>query len=189
MKNLKFLTLAIAILGFTATSFAQNEAEATAESFATIITPLSLVKVTNLSFGNIISSAEAGEIIVNTNDVASNGTGGATMAMAGTGDDPQAASFEVTGEGSQQVNFTIAATELTHDGTTPVNGVTTAMTLSNFTTNISGSEAALTGTTFSKTLTASGTPEEFKIGATLNVGATQSAGKYTGSITLTAIYQ
>lgn len=189
MKNLKFLTLAIAILGFTATSFAQNTATATVESFATIITPLSLEKGTNLSFGNIISSAEAGKITVNTDGVASNGTGGATMAMAGTGIASQAASFKVTGEGDQQVNFTIAASKLTHDGTTTVNGTTTAMTLSDFTTNISGSEEAVTGTTFSKTLTASGTPEEFKIGATLNVGVTQSAGKYTGSITLTAIYE
>jgi len=163
MKQMtKFFTLAIVMLAFTVSTFAQ----ATATATATIVTPIAIANTVDMNFGNVAAGAALGTVVL-TPAGARSVTGGVTLpAIAGT---VTAASFDVTG----QANFTYAIT-LPAAATTIDDGGGNTMTVTTFTSNPNS-----TGT-----LSAGGA-ETLTVGATLNVGATQVAGTYVSATPFT----
>lgn len=94
----RIITLALAILGFTSSTFAQSTAtNATANASATLLTPLSITKDVDLNFGNIASSNEEGTAVLTTGGVISR-TGGVAILDGVT---PAAAKFTVIGASSE----------------------------------------------------------------------------------------
>jgi hypothetical protein len=158
----KIYLLALAVIGFSANSFAQSSATATAT--AIIITPISIAKTIDMNFGNIAVGGSAGTVVL-TPLGARSSTGGVTLPVtAGT---VTAASFTVTGLGTSTYLITLPAV-----ATTLTSGANT-MTATLFTS------VSPTGT-----LAAGGT-QVFTVGATLNVGATQAAGTYVSGTPFT----
>ena len=155
MKNL--LALAIIVLGFAATSYAQ--VTATASTTATIITPIAIEKDVDMNFGNIAVSPTLGGTVVLPTSGARTKTGGVTLpVVTGT---VSAASFTVTGEGNSTYSITLPSSAIT------LTGPSGTMTVENFVSTPSNTGTLSSGT------------QEVKVGATLNVGAAQPAGTYT----------
>ena len=162
MKRLFILLVAVA--GFGVSSFAQ--VNATATSTATIITPISITKVTDMNFGNVAVSTSAGTVVL-TPAGARSKTGGVTLpATIGT---VAAASFTVAGASGYTYSITLPAT---------------ATTL----TRQTGTET-MTADTFTSTPTTTGTltggSETLNVGATLNVAGSQVAGVYVSGTAFT----
>lgn len=112
----KFITLAIAILGFSSATFAQSEA--TAAASATLLTPLSITKDKDLNFGNIASSNEAGTAVLTTGGVVSS-TGGVAILDGVT--PPAAAKFTVVGASSETYSMQAPASIVLTSGSTNLN--------------------------------------------------------------------
>ena len=159
MKNItKLFAIAIAVIGFASTSFAQ--VTATAETSANIIGPISIMKNTNMSFGNVaVSPTVAGTVVL---DVASarTKTGGVTLpVITGT---VAAAKFTVSGQSGTTYSITLpASVVLTNGGN--------SMTVDGFTSTPTATGSLATGT------------QELFVGATLNVAAGQISGLYTNT--------
>lgn len=162
------LFFAIGLLGFAFNSNAQSTATATAT--ATIITPISISKNADMSFGNIAVQAGTGGTVILATAGTRTSTAGVTLpSTAGT---VSAATFTVTGSGSLTYAITLpSSVTLTHSG-----GVQT-MAAASFTSN-----PASTGTLSSGT-------QNISVGATLTVAAGQLAGVYTsGNFNVTVNY-
>ena len=162
MKNIaKSLVIAAIAIVSANSSFAQ--ASATASASATIVTPISIAKVTDMNFGNVaVSATLAGTVILAPASTrTTGGAGGVTLpAVTGT---VAAASFTVSGQATYTYAISLPATKtLTSGGNN--------MTVDNFT-----STPSATGT-----LGAGGT-QTLTVGATLNVAAGQAAGTYTNA--------
>lgn len=173
MKTFKMITLTLAFFGLTTVS--ANAADATATASATIITPISIVKATNLSFGNIAAGTAAGTVVMapaGTRTVT--GTNGPTLpASTGT---VSAATFNITGLVGMTFSITLPASAITLSNGTPAND----MTLNTFTsTPTVAAGGTLTGGT-----------ALLSVGGTLSVGANQAAGTYnsTSDLTVTVNY-
>lgn len=161
----KFFVVVIAMFAFTAGSFAQVSATATAS--ATIVAPITITKMVDMNFGNVAVNAVAGTVVLTPAGVRST-TGGVTLpANAGT---VAAASFTVGGQG----NFTYSIT-LPAAATTISSGANT-MTVDTWSSN----PTVIAG----GTLNAGGT-ETLLVGGTLNVNANQAAGAYTSAVPFT----
>ena len=160
--TIKIFSLAIAIIGFSATSFAQNGVSATATATSNIIAPIAITNNANMNFGNIaVLSNEAGTVVLAPAGGRTR-TGGVTLpSNNGT---VAAAQFTITGA----TGYTYAVT-LPSDPTTVTSGINN-MTVNAFTSTTDGT-GTLTGTL-------TGGSSILKVGATLNVGAGQAAGTY-----------
>lgn len=136
---------------------------------ATIITPIGITAVLPLEFGEVVGTGGGGTVTIGT-DGSRSGTAALIVSSQGT---EQAATFDITGEGSNTY-----AISLPDDVTVTVDdvGAGAAMAVTTFVSNPSG-----TGT-----LTAGA--QTIAVGATLVVGASQVAGAYTGSFTVTVEY-
>ena len=160
-RTSKIIALAIVMLAFTAATFAQVTASATAS--ATIITPIAISKTVDMNFGNVAVNSSLGTVVLTPAGTRSR-TGGVTLpAVGGT---VTAASFTVTGAGTSTYAITIPSTNYTI-------------------TRVSGSETMIVNTfasTPSGTGTLSGGTQTLTVGATLNVGASQVAGTYTNAV-------
>ncbi|MCE5320546.1 MAG: DUF4402 domain-containing protein, partial [Bacteroidales bacterium] len=100
--TIKIFSLAIAIIGFSATSFAQVSATATATS--TIVTPIAISKTVDMNFGNVAVSSSAGTVVLATAGTRT-ATGGVTLpATSGT---IAAAEFTVTGQAGYTYSITL----------------------------------------------------------------------------------
>ena len=156
-KMTKFLALAIMMLAFTAGTFAQ--VSATASATATIITPIAITKTTDMNFGNIAVNASGGTVVLTPAGGRSTTSGCTLPAATGT---VTAASFTVTGEGTSTYVISLPANHTI----TRVSGTET-MIVDVFASTPSGT-GALTGGT-----------QTLLVGATLNVGVSQVPGSYT----------
>ncbi|WP_372639776.1 DUF4402 domain-containing protein [Ancylomarina sp.] len=172
MKNYtKVFAIAIAMFGFATSSFAQ--ADATAVASATIVTPISIVKVNDMSFGNLAVSATGGTVVLPAitgtpvRDVTGGGAGVTLPATTGT---VTAASFTIGGQADYSYVVTLPG-DITLTGVTPTN----TMTLGDFkSSNEVGN--GLVGTTL-------------YVGGTLTVGAGQAEDVYTSDVfTVTVNY-
>lgn len=154
-KIVKFLVFGIVMIAFSANTFAQVSATATAT--ATIVSPIAISKTVDMNFGNVAASAALGTVIL-TPAGARSITGGVTLpATAGT---VTAASFTVTGTPGYTYAITLPAVALTITSGGP------SMTVDTWTSNPTPTGTLVAGTS---TLT---------VGATLHVGANQAAGVY-----------
>jgi hypothetical protein len=159
MKKLSTFTAGlIAMLCSTTSTFAQVTVSANAT--ATIVTPISITKTADMSFGNVaVQSSTAGTVVLAT-DNSRTQTGGVTLpATTGT---VSAAIFTVSGEGAYTYTITLPSS-LT------ISNSAINMTINTFTSTPSGTGTLSSG---SQTL---------KVGATLNVAAAQAAGTYTSA--------
>jgi hypothetical protein len=150
------------MIGFASTSYAQTDfITATATANATIITPIAIIKVNDLNFGNIVATTTGGTVVLSPAGARTE-SGVQLPAVTGT---VSAASFTVTGQDGYAYSVTLPA-----DGYAIKTGTgtpTQTMTLTSFISNTTGT---LTGGT-----------ETLSVGATLNVVANQAAGTYIGA--------
>jgi hypothetical protein len=165
---LKFFSLAIVMIAFSATTFGQ----ATATASATIVTPIAIAKTVDMNFGNIAASAVAGTVVLPAALApARTVTGGVTLpATPGT---VTAATFTVTGASGFTYSITLpASATLTGPGANMIANTFVS-------TPTVGAGGLLTGGT-----------QTLYVGATLNVGAAQVAGAYTtpAAFTVTVNY-
>lgn len=160
MKSLIKISLVLfAMVAFGATSFGQTQtASATANTTATIVTPIAIVQTTDLEFGNVaVSATNAGTVAMSTNSTRTV-TGGCTLpATTGT---TTAAAFTVTGASGFTYAITLPASVSIDDNNS------NTMLVNGFVSDPDG------------TGTLSGGTETLKVGATLNVAAGQAAGTY-----------
>ncbi|TFH37721.1 MAG: DUF4402 domain-containing protein [Bacteroidia bacterium] len=145
------------LVAFSAGAFAQP-ATATANATATIVTPIAIAQVDDMSFGNIGTTGAVGTVSITTAGARAV-TGGCYLpAVTGTFN---AASFDVTGQAN--ATYTIAINEVS----ITLSGPGADMTLDTWAT-----DPTPTGT-----LSGTGT-ETITVGATLHVGVGQLAGAY-----------
>lgn len=150
---------------FAATAHAQASATASATASVEIATPISLQNTAGLDFGVVAAAPGAGTVVVST-------AGGVTESggVNVLGGSPAAAAFTVGGQGSYAYSITVPSAAVTlSDGTN-------SMTVDNFVDSKGGSSSLVNGA------------DTFTVGATLNVGANQAAGSYTGSFDVTVAY-
>lgn len=166
----KILGLAIVMmLAYSQVSLAQSQASMTANATATIVTGLSCAHGTNsdLAFGKIIASNQAGTVVVSPASARSY-TGGAILT---TGLAVTAAEFVLTGQASTAVTVTLPSSAVT------ITSGSNTMSVTTFTSD-AGSSPALS----------SGGALTVKVGGTLSVAANQAAGSYTGTFDVTFAY-
>lgn len=159
-------TLSLVAAMTTAAQAQSSTATATANASADVVAAIAIAKVADMKFGNVVAGATAGTVVLSTAGTRS-ATGGTKLGNAGSA---AAASFTVTGQGSATYSITLPASASLASG---VN----SMTVNTFASNPSG-----TGT-----LSAGGS-QTLAVGATLNVGASQAAGAYTGTFDVTVAY-
>lgn len=168
----KLFTLSILVALFTLVSINVNaqsgQASASADSKATIISPIQIAKTVDMNFGNIVSGVGTGTVVLSTSDTRSK-TGDITLPTATPGT-IKSAQFTVTGLSAATYAITLP-TSLSLAGS-----VTGNMLVNDFVSTPSAT-GLLTGGT-----------ETVKVGATLNVGAGQAAGTYSGSFPVTVAY-
>ncbi len=138
---------------------------ATVDVTATLLAPISISSSGDMDFGTMLTTGNPGGTVIVT-------TAGARTCSAEVdclGGFPAAAAFDVTGEGGNTYSITLpSSATLTSGGDT--------MTIDTFNHDAGG------------TPTLGGGSDTFNVGATLNVGATQAAGTYSGTFSVTVNY-
>lgn len=156
---MKTRIFAIAMLAFSANSFAQSTA--TASTTAELVTPISISKVTDMHFGTVAASATSGTVLLDYADGRTT-TGGVTLPAGSTLQ--STAEFDVTGEDNSSFSIALPSSPINLTGS--VSGTITA---SGFTADLGSSSNLSSG---SKTV---------KVKATLNVPANSVAGTYSNA--------
>jgi len=162
-------TTKLGLLGFTALSAiafssAAHATDETGDASASIVSPIVITETTSMDFASIIADA-AGDTVTLTPLSGISSTGASTFSGTTT-----AALFDVTGDGNAAVTIAFSTGDV-------LSGAGTDMPLGNFAHNAGGSPA----------FDASG-DLQFSVGADLTVGASQTAGAYTGTYTLSVDY-
>ncbi len=167
MKN-RIILSAVIMLAFGTIANAQSTATATAT--ATVITPISIAKTADMSFGNLAVQAATGGTVVLAPAGTRTSTSGVTLPVAaGT---VTAAAFTITGSGSSTYAITLPSSVTL----TRASGSET-MAASSFTSNPSATGTLSSGT------------QNISVGATLTVAAGQVAGTYnSGNFNVTVNY-
>jgi len=155
------------VLLFVALLLAGPVAAETGSVGAIIVKPLALTETSPLEFGQLSSTDSGGTVVLDSSDGRA-ATGGATL----DGGTVQSGTWSVSGEPATA--YTIS---LPDDDVILTSG-SDSMTVNNFTDSEGGSA----------TTDANGS-DSFKVGATLNVGANQADGAYSGSYEVTVAYQ
>jgi hypothetical protein len=172
MKSTKKIFVLISLLTvFAMSTFAQgNGTSATATSSATIITPISMSSDVPLAFGNLAVNSTAGTVVMTpASPTVRTSTGGVTLPQtAGT---YTAAHFIVGGQANSvyTIGLPSSATITSSSNTMLVNTFLSSLTSNSGTLNSSGSD-------------------NFYVGATLNVNASQPSGTYSGTFPVTVNY-
>ena len=175
---LKFFTLSAAIFAFSTISFGQgNTATASGvNAGANIITPIGITNDgTELQFGDLIATSTEYTVTIETDGQRSYEGDAAFFTTTGY----STANFTVTGEAGAAFKITLPT-----DGTVSLTGTGAAMPLTAFASSI-GLSSSLSGTAGSY----SAGNKTFSVGATLTVGAYQTAGEYIGTFAVTVAYE
>jgi hypothetical protein len=166
MKNItKFFAIALVILGFTATTFAQSTASANAS--AKILAGITLTKTVDLNFGTMTVPTAPTTVTISPLGVL---TDGGNITLLSQVPIAAVASYDVTGDNNATYAITLPVS------TTIVSGGNN-MTVNNFTSS-GGLNHILNGSGL----------ETFTVGATLNLLAAQAAGAYIGTYNVTVTY-
>jgi Domain of unknown function (DUF4402) len=153
-----------AMLASVPLSADQNSAAGTASASANVTSGVTLSKTTDLDFGDVISGAAAGTVVVDTTGARTSG-GSASL---GSGATVAAASFDVNKAGAGNPHFSVSLPV----STTITSGANT-MTVDTFVHN------ATAVPPYEKV------PFTLNVGATLHVGANQPSGTYSGTFLVT----
>jgi hypothetical protein len=135
---------------------------------ADFTTPISVSGSPVLSFGNLTVSGAAGTVVLTPENVRS-ATGGVRLASGG-GAEP--ATFTVGGDAGASYTIDFPSSNI------PLSGPAPGVTIGPFTSTPSGTGTldAITG------------HQTVKVGGTLNVGANQASGAYSGTFSVTVAY-
>ena len=171
-NGFKLAVMALAICG-AGSAMAANTNSATATSTSVVVTPITVAKSVDMSFGNIAGGATSGTVTL-TPGGALSVTGGAVKA----GGTPAAAKFDVSGSGSltYAIDYTGTATALTSGSDSMPFAAVSDTTAS----------AKTSGTVGTGALTAGA--QSIYVGGVLTVGINQNAGTYTGNIAVAVNY-
>jgi Mat/Ecp fimbriae major subunit len=165
-KDQFMLNKKIALLGaaaLTMVSTGANAATVSATAEVDILAPVTLSQTAGLDFGIVAAAGTTGTVVIaNNSDARTCSVGLACVGAANRG------AFSVVGASTYNVVITVAAS-------TTLTGAGAPMTLT--------LDPSVTS------LLATGTAQTFHVGGTLNVGASQAAGTYTGQYTVSADYQ
>lgn len=157
MKNL-FL-IAIIVLGFSATSFAQSNA--TASTTAVLVTPVSIANETPMNFGVVAGSNALGTITLGYSNNTDK-TGGASVINSATA---TTAVFNVLGSANESISVAVS----TSDIILSLLGVPTLVKVTDVTPDCGPSTTLVNGA------------KVIKVGATLNLPANVVAGTYSNA--------
>lgn len=172
MKTLKtLLFIAIVIVGFNLKSSAQVSDDFNAK--AKVIAAITIENQADLNFGSFAASSATGTVTIST-DGARSKTGTLTLSSISAG---SKGSFNIGGQGGYTYAITLPANNVT------ISNGTQTMSITDW--KAKSAELGSDGT--SGKIAAGGT-DVLTIGATLNVGATQDAGDYTGTFAVTVNY-
>ena len=168
-RNVLTIAISTAALGFGGFTLNASADTETGTANAEILEPLSITESVQMDFGTIAPDDAGGNVVLDTADTITPVTG---FVFSGT---PLSGEFAVAGSGT-----------LTYAITLPLDGVVTltdnggnggtAMPVASFNSNPSGTGALTAG---AQTLT---------VGATLQVGVSQTASTYDGSYDVTVEY-
>ena len=158
--------LAFALVSGVSFSHYLHAATVTATATAVVLTPISLTKNADLSFGDVYPDISSlGTVSIDSGSNRSAGGAAALGPAVGT-----AAQFTVTGEASAAYVISLPSTSVTLTSAS-----SDTMTVDNFINDGTG------------TLNGGGT-EIVSVGATLHVGAGQAPGSYSGTFDVTVNY-
>lgn len=167
---LKFFTLSAAIFAFSTISFGQDTSTGTANAGANIITPISIVKVTDINFGDLVPSATEPVTVVM--DQTGSITSDAQYFLANSSTPRTAASFTISGKAGH-------AYKINCPTTIALKGPGDDMTLTfNASLAIDGTSLTLTGGT-----------QTLNLGGSLALGTNQTAGAYSKEFNVTVAYE
>lgn len=169
------LLLTLVLLMSAPAAYAQN---ANGQTDVTMVSPLSLVKDSDLNFGNLIAGTAGGTVIVDTDSNRS--VSGGTIESGGT---VSAARFQGLGIGGQRIRVGApnGSYTLTHTG----GGAT--MNLRDLTYDVDNATTLGRGNSGQHRITGPGN-FTIRVGGTLDVGANQLPGTYTGTFEVRVNY-
>jgi hypothetical protein len=173
--------IAFGLVASATGAMAQSSATATGTATANVVRPITITASRALAFGNVVPGAAIGTLVIaGTAAGAQSVTGGVTQPGSQKGT-VTSAQFAVAGEGSFTYTLTIptAPVTISDSATTP-----NTMSVDTFTSDVATTAGA---GTLSGTAGTAGT-QTVSVGGTLNVGANQAAGSYTGSFSVTVAY-
>jgi hypothetical protein len=165
---------AISLSGMAAPVCAQSS---TFKGESVVVTPLSFIEVNDLSFGSIIPSNQAGNVVL-----APNGTRTSTNGIVLVGSRHEPAEFAGMGARNQIVQLSVGAAPVW------LTGPGTRMRVRNFTVG-STPTALLTPAPRRFRINSATGIFRFPVGAELQVGANQAPGVYNGTWTITLNYE
>jgi len=168
-KTLIIFAAIIMLAGFSVKLMAQGSTKSN-NANAEIKTAITLTAVNPLEFGKLAVTGLAGTVLLSPA-----GSPTATNVQLLSGTTRKAASYTSTGEASATYAITIPIAPITI--THAPGGAGNTMTVDTWVCS-NGATSAFDGTG----------ADAFTVGATLNVGATQNAGQYTGTFNVTIDY-
>lgn len=171
------LLVGVAAIGSFVNAAPVMAATAPANAEISVVRPLSFIKVDDLDFGKVIPATIAGQVTL-----APTGARTATNGIVLVGNTQQPASFAGDGTVNQRVDISLGSNTINLTGPGPSMQVNTFV--------IGSTPTAVLTTTPTRFRIASATGIfQFPVGATLEVGASQPPGTYTGTWTITLQYQ
>lgn len=171
MKNItKLFAIAIAIIGFSATSFAQGTSTKSASASAKIVESLVLTNTVPLNFGTMTVPTSAATVTIAPGGVR---TSSGTLSLLTIAPVSTDATYTVAGDKNATYVVTLPA-----DGVVSIVSGSNSMTINSF---------KLTGDLTTRTLSGAGN-DTFDVGATLGLASGQAAGSYIGSFDVTVAY-
>jgi hypothetical protein len=175
--GLKRLSFGVAAIWAVANAMPAFAAQGQADAQLALVKPLSFILVEDLNFGKVIPANVAGTVTI---DPLGNRT--ATNGVVLAGNTHQVAQFAGDGTNGQRVDISLGSNSI------QITGPGAPMTVRNFV--IGSTPTAILTTTPQRFRINSATGIfQFPVGATLDVGANQVAGTYTGTWTVTLQYQ
>ncbi len=171
-KKILSVLISAAAIGFATYGVNIKAATDTGNAAANIVTAITIAENTGMNFGNISVGAGGGTATLGTGDSITSVTGDVVSEAGGT---VTSADFDLTGA---NVGYTItmpASITVTEAGSD-------TMTIDTFT--FLAEDAATDGTG-----TMSGNAGTMTIGGTLAVSGSQTGGAYSGTYTITALYE
>jgi hypothetical protein len=145
-------------------------ASTTGSASAVIVSPISVTAGATLNFGTIDPGTAGGTVVVDTTGTAT--YSGVTNVPSGAAT-PAAGTFTIGGDSTLSYNVSFTAGSVTSGAN--------SMTVDTFTSSSTNS-----GSTMPYALT--GGSDTLTVGGKLTVGASQAAGTYTGTYTVTVVY-